>query len=88
MKESRIWKYPFAIVDAFKIEMPKDARILDVDLQGSTPCLWALVNPNGSTEWRYFRVIATGEPLEGQINYIGTFQQPPYVWHLAEMGKS
>ena len=39
-----IWKYPLRIRDWVRLEMPRGAEILCVQVQGLTPCLWALVD--------------------------------------------
>lgn len=80
-----IWKFPFPIEDHFKIEMPKDAVILTVQMQNGKACIWAIVNPNEEKEDKYFRLFGTGQPnLLHYYKYIGTFQmeQGTLVWHL------
>ena len=85
--------------DLREIEMPQGARILGVQTQAELggflgpltaeiPCVWALVNTEeGKTVRRMFRVYGTGreikEPLEG-LDYIGTVQTGPFVWHVFE----
>jgi hypothetical protein len=73
-----IWKYQLSGGGGV-IRMPKGAEILTVQLQGLTPCLWALVNPDAveaHKEERLFEIYGTGhtilEPAERV--YIGTFQ--------------
>ena len=83
-----IWKYPLPVENALRVDMPKDARILSVQIQGGMPCLWALVNPDAEKERRMFSVLETGEPIESveALTYIGTVQQSggSYVFHLFE----
>ena len=85
-----IWKFPLKDGDVQRIEMPKGAQILTVQRQYEQPCVWAIVDvDDGSlTEMRVFEVHGTGNPLPDEKGveraYVGTFQQPPFVWHLFE----
>lgn len=83
-----IYKYPFNVSDRFTILMPSDAQILDVQVQGEQPCIWALVTPGAEPEERTFRVIGTGHPYpdEPEMTHRGTFQLlgGAFVGHLFE----
>lgn len=82
MKE--IWKFPIEM-GANKIEMPNGAVVLTVQLQNDIPCLWAIVNPEEASNTRVFHIHGTGHPLEvAPRDYVGTFQQGPFVWHVFE----
>lgn len=79
-----IWKYK---IDG-SIQMPKDAKILTVQNQDGEEHLWALVNPINELEVRKFIIIGSGQSFDDtDANYIGTYQQPPFVWHLFELGQ-
>lgn len=82
-----IHKYRVPITDTFSIAMPAGAELLSVQMQGPQPCLWALLdNDEPMTQQRHFVVIGTGNPVpKAALKYIGTFQQPPFVWHLFEV---
>lgn len=87
----KILKYRVHIIDEFTIRMPKNARILSVQTQGTLPQMWALVDTNDElTEVREFRVVATGQQFdsfEQGWEYIGTFQTNGggFVGHLFEV---
>ena len=83
-----IWKFPVEITDYQTIEMPANAQILAVQMQGSTPQLWAIVHPEAQVEKRYFRVYGTGHRVDQVGNFIGTFQMHggSLVWHMFEVG--
>lgn len=70
-----IWKYPLETTDAQDIAMPSDAKILCVQVQGDTPCLWALVSPDLSPVNRRILTFGTGHdiPLDSG-HYIGSYQ--------------
>ena len=60
-----IWKYRVDPTDAFKLDLPEGAKVLDVQLQGDTVQLWALVNPKAEKHARTFRTVATGSCARG-----------------------
>jgi len=74
----RIWKYDLPIVSHFTLELPKGARILDVQVQRKkttnnlfaqpdgtveVPCLWAIVEPANEKEKRHFFLRGTGQSV-------------------------
>lgn len=85
MNKTAIYKYPFAPVDSFAIDMPAPAEVLHVDCQRGQPCMWVLVWPDGETVTRRFRLVGTGHEFDSKsLRYLATFQQSPFVWHLFE----
>lgn len=88
MQVSRtIWKFPLAFRnvrgDELEILMPAPNRILTLQVQNGEPTLWALVDPEADVAVYKFIVVGTGYELDGRCgDYVGTWQHPPYVWHL------
>lgn len=85
-----IWKFPLAVADRQRIQMPKGAKVLTVQRQGDQACLWAIVNEQAETETRVFDVYGTGNPMPDLTDsetrtYIGTFQVAFFVWHVFEI---
>lgn len=87
----QIWKY---ILDSAEveqeIEMPMDAEILTVQIQGDKTCMWALVNTDLQLRKRIFEVYGTGHSLSHsnqKRKYIGTYQlmEGALVFHLFEL---
>jgi len=69
-----------------KIEMPKGASILSVNMQGENYCMWALVDTKSETEEREFDIVGTGWELDKNYSYIGTcFANDGFVWHILEV---
>lgn len=70
-----IWKFPLDIEDRVRIPMPAGAQFLSVQVQGETPCLWALVDPDVEKTMRYLDVYGTGQGLpDNPGRYVSTFQ--------------
>ena len=70
-----IWKYDLAITDEQFIEVPKVNRPLAVQVQGSMPKLWMLVQPDSPRIRVKVRVFGTGHTgVESEMDYVGTFQ--------------
>lgn len=87
-----IWKFELETTDRQKVEMPIGAKILTVQTQNETPCLWALVNPERKErKERYFEVFGTGHkiPLDLSREYIGTYQLKggSLVFHVFEIAE-
>jgi len=84
-----VYKYPVEINEMFTIELPEDAEILDVQLQGNYPTLWALLDTESPTVKRVFRLAGTGHPIPSIeiLEHIGTFQMAggTLVWHVFEL---
>lgn len=78
---------------SFELELPLGARFLKVAMQHGLPTLWFEVSQDVPTHVRDFLIVGTGQPLpipnEGHaLNYLETFFDGAYVWHLYEVIKS
>jgi len=83
MKE--VWKYPLRLLDGQQVvKMPTGAEVLSVGIQGSTPTIWAEVDPAAKMEPRYFQVHGTGHPISNGGVFVGTAVGVPFVWHVYE----
>lgn len=74
---NQIWKYPLYVQDVQTVEMPDEADILTIQVQGDAPCIWAMVNPDAPLKPRKIRIYGTGHPVDPNLSaecYIGTFQ--------------
>jgi len=85
-----VYKYPILLDDYFSLDLPKGAKILDVQAQKGEPQLWALVKPDEEKEKRNFRLAGTGHPIKESpetLIYIGTFQtlNGGFVGHVFEI---
>ena len=79
-----IWKYPLHL-GVNHLSMPQHARIVSIDQQpGIGPCAWAIVDPEMPPTERTFEVVGTGHPFNADWIYVGSWQNPPFVWHLLE----
>lgn len=87
-----VYKYYLPIQDVVMITMPKDAKVLTVQVQNGQPCIWAAVNPAPTElETRAFRIAGTGHPIVDEIvdDYVGTIQlhDGRLVFHVFEIKK-
>lgn len=80
-----IWKFPINITDGQELSIPEGGKILCVQTQAEIPCIWVLVDPKNKKIKRKIFVYGTGHPVDNDnINYIGTFQTGPLVFHVFE----
>lgn len=73
MKQS-IWKFPLEIVEEQVVHLPTGAKFLSVQVQGGTPCLWAMVDTTAVKEGRIVQIFGTGHDTTDAGEYISTFQ--------------
>lgn len=76
-----IFKYPIDIYTT--LFLPKNAKVLTVQMQDGNPYIWVELDTSAKAEMRNFFIIGTGQAVTGGI-YVGTYQDPPHVWHLYE----
>lgn len=72
-----VHKYSFEIDDYIDIEMPRFSRVLSVQVQNGTPCIWAIVDTDSPLAIKKFRLAGTGHPIrekEEDLEFVGTFQ--------------
>ena len=67
-----------------RVEMPKGAQILDIQMQGALIQIWALVDPTAPMEVRRFETAGTGWTVGEGLWYIKSLQDGSYVWHIFE----
>lgn len=83
-----IWKFEVTPTDRFVIDMPKEAKLLAVQVQHGVPQLWAEVDTDNAKEYRTFAIYGTGNMLPSDPGkYVGTFQDGIFVWHLYEINE-
>jgi hypothetical protein len=81
-----IYKYPFVIADEQKIQLPRDHKILMVEMQGDTPCIWAEIDPKSPIVVYWFYIHGTGHKFDDWgLTHIASFQDGPMVWHLYQL---
>lgn len=83
-----IYKYKLGFSSQSVVMMPKDSKILDIQIQDNIICLWAIVDPKKELKGRVFQIYGTGhELISGLKNkkYITTVQCGSYVWHIFEL---
>ena len=84
----RIWKWEIEVTDKQTLIMPAGAKMLDVQMQGATCCMWAQCDQNAPKEPRHLAIYGTGNPMpDDPGRYIATFQmlQGTLVFHAFEI---
>ena len=79
-----IWKYPFNYPKC-RIAIPKDGKVVYVDVQRGQPQLWVEVVPRKELVPRIFIAYGTGNLIPNHHKYVGSYQIPPSVWHIHEV---
>ncbi len=87
-----IWKYDLVAEDYNAVLLPKGAKPLSVQVQGSNSDhvrMWCLIDPDEKeTEERIFRIAGTGHPIKDEnLVFIDTFQlyDGTFVGHVFEV---
>ena len=87
----KVFKYRLEMTDGWQtVEMPAGARVVMVGSHWSNssskgfPMIWAEVTEGAPMERRLFRIYGTGHKIDDNDVWVGSFQQPPYVWHVYE----
>lgn len=75
-----VWK--FDLEDGPVLRLPVGATVLTAQSQAGRLCLWAVVDPEAAREDRKVHVIGTGQPVPEDVQYVGTVQEGPFVWHV------
>ena len=84
----KVWKYPIPHAAFIEHSIPIGAEILYVGSQGGEGQMWVGVDPDRPQVLRTFALVGTGHDLPDHAKaYVGSFQIPPYVWHLFEIVK-
>lgn len=89
-----VWKFPLAVTNEQRIDLPAGARLLTVQPQGEGVCLWALCDSEAEREPRMIVILGTGHqaPEENlwQLKYISTFQlqDGALVFHAFEIARA
>ena len=87
-----IWKYNINTLGKFRVDMPAGAKPLHVEVQTPGQCaqMWVLCDPDAPLVRHRFCVYGTGHDraVEDWVgSYVGTWLEPPYVWHLFYEGE-
>lgn len=85
----KIFKYSIAVTDQQEVSLDHNAKILTVQMQNETLCLWAIVDElSEKKRKRIIRIVGTGHPFEDEhlCKYITTFQMEngKLIFHVFE----
>lgn len=75
--------YKYSLDERNSFHLPVDFKILSVQIQNGSVCVWALVDTEAPTKTVLFPVYGTGHKLPDDPGvYIGTVQDDNFVWHI------
>jgi len=81
----KIYKYDLTRADCSKdllIVIPSEHKVLDLQIQNGSTCLWAEVNLKSKVLDYQIKVVGTGqEAPDSSYKYLGTTQEGQFVWH-------
>lgn len=80
-----VYKYPLTI-GVTEVQVPYSCKVLDVQMQGDTPMMWAQVNPDGVARSLKIHCCGTGQEAPKNTYHIGTVQNRGFVWHFFAEG--
>lgn len=68
-----VWKFHLQIGGVWEVEMPANAEILSLALQGDDLFFWAKVEPGNAFVRRRFIVVGTGNAMPSRtLKFLGT----------------
>lgn len=86
-----IYKYEFGSwLGSRSINMPKDAALLKIGIQGDWVYGWFMVDTDKPEECRHFEIIGTGQEVldMDRKKHLGTvITDSSLVWHVFEVTK-
>jgi hypothetical protein len=85
-KKQTIWKYNLQVTEEHILQIPEGSQILSLQLQGTQPVLWVLVDESRLPLKRRMYTYSVGKqltpPPAGQT-YVGTYQlSPTMAYHV------
>lgn len=76
----KVYKYP--VTEGIVIH--KESKIIHFGFQNGNPFIWVEVNTESPEIIRSFIFLGTGHEIPLGSSHIGSFQNPPFVWHVYE----
>jgi hypothetical protein len=78
-----IWKYTLQpALGMISHDIPTPHTLRSFQVQNGLPCMWVEMNPSDSSVRYRFITIGTGHPVPDNSDYIGTYLDGPFVWHV------
>lgn len=71
----RIYKFALPLQEEVSLELPKDSKIIRVDVIDGLPFLWAICNTKNSAEVIHLEMYKTGQEFKSyseNLQYLGT----------------
>lgn len=87
MAATVIYKYPLSLLEAVTHHLPAGYRLRHVGHQDGEPMLWVEGDPSTISKPVTFAVLGTGKLIPGNWEWVGTYQEGPYVWHVFKVNE-
>jgi len=79
----KIYKYVVGLGFPVTHDLPAGCKVIHGEMQGAEACIWVLFDDSIKEKVASeFMVFGTGHEIPDEFEYLGTFQQPPFVWHV------
>jgi hypothetical protein len=84
----QVWKFPIgAAVQG--LQMPVAGKPLHVGLDPEgIACVWMEIESEANRVSRRFHVAGTGWNIPSPSEYVGSWKEGPFMWHLFDLGES
>lgn len=81
-----VWKAVIKHTEDARIKLPLGAKLVHVGLDSNEdPCVWYQCDPQQVIkEERQFGIYGTGGMVPDCWEYVGTFMEETFVWHVFE----
>jgi len=81
-----IYKQTLVLVERQRVAIPREARILCVQVQREDICIWYETDDLEKANYdRGIAIAGTGHKVPGGSVYLGTVQIGAFVWHVYEV---
>ena len=84
----QVWKFGIGVSGEQRVQMPKGAKLLTVQLQNGAPMLWALCDGSAPMVARKVWAYGTGEAMVRPWPFVATLQIGHAVIHYFDLGES
>jgi hypothetical protein len=83
----QVWKFVIGVgTGEQRVQMPKGAKLLSIQLQDGVPAIWALCDPSSPSVARRIKAYGTGDDVAPSLPFVATLQIGLAVLHYFDHG--